>query len=56
MQTLHPWLADLATSFSITSLLCGQRLNILRPRQDGRNFPDDIFIYMNEKFCNLIKI
>ena len=32
--------------------------NTLRPRQNGRHFPDDIFkyIFMNEKFCVLIQI
>ena len=32
--------------------------NTLRPRQDGRHFPDDIFkcIFVNEKFWILIKI
>ena len=33
-------------------------VNTLRPRQNGRHFPDDIFkcIFFNEKFCILIKI
>ena len=33
-------------------------LNTLRPRQNGRHYPDDIFkcIFMNEKFCILIRI
>ena len=33
-------------------------LNILKPRQDGRYFPDDIFkcIFLNEKVLILIKI
>ena len=32
--------------------------NTLRPRQNGRYFPDDIFqrIFLNENFCILIKI
>ena len=34
------------------------RFNILRPRQDGRQFPDDIFIciFLNENEWHLIKI
>ena len=33
-------------------------INISRPRQNGRHFPNDLFkcIFMNEKFCILIKI
>ena len=33
-------------------------VNILRPRQNGRYFPDDIFrsVFMNDKFCILINI
>ena len=32
-------------------------INTLRPRQNGRFFPDDIFIciFFNENFCILIK-
>ena len=32
--------------------------NTLRPRQNGRHFPDDIFkcIFFNENICNFIKI
>ena len=33
-------------------------IDILRPRQDGRHFPGDIFkcIFVNEKFCISIEI
>ena len=33
-------------------------VNILRPRQNGRYFPDDMFrsVFMNDKFCILINI
>ena len=40
-------------------LLCWwEEVNTLRPRQNGRYFPDDIFrrIFLNEIFCILMKI
>ena len=43
---------------SLASMGCGNHLNTLRPRQNGRHFPDDIFkyIFLNEKVLILIKI
>ena len=39
-------------------LLCKVQVNSLRPRQDGRHFPDDIFksIFFNENCCIWIQI
>ena len=39
-------------------LKTASRVNTLRPRQNGRHFPDDILkcIFMNEKCCILIRI
>ena len=39
-------------------LLKGHHDELISPGQNGRHFADDIFrcIFVNEKFCNLIKI
>ena len=41
-----------------TYYINGIVFNTLRPRQDGRHFPDDILkrIFNNEKICILIRI
>ena len=41
-----------------TALSCFVAYNSSPPGQNGRHFPDDIFIciFMNEKFCILIRI
>ena len=49
------------TRLSIETVLprwCVTRLNTLRPRQNGRHFPDDTFkhIFVNENCCILMKI
>ena len=44
--------------FCVESKIHPSRVNTLRPRQDGRHFPDDIFkrIFLNENAWILIKI
>ena len=42
----------------IEVLLPDMSVNTLRPRQNGRHFPDNFFkcIFVNEKFCILLQI
>ena len=44
--------------YNVYGITRGQWVNTLRPRQNGRHFPDDIFncIFLNENVCILIKI
>ena len=51
-------ISKLSHSFQVTDTSPCNRLNTLRPRQDGRRFPDDTFkrTFLNEIVIILIKI
>ena len=44
--------------YKLIGILCNKPFNTLRPRQNGRHFPDDIFkcIFVNENVILSIEI
>ena len=58
MFTLWPVNISMASFCFVCSIIHKTRFNKLKPRQNSRHFPDAIlrYIFVNEKFCILIKI